>query len=61
MISGRENDSKNPSLNFLEKFYETFDICVEDKSRIGKHEEFRKAPPSVQLETFQLKEKLIKC
>lgn len=38
------NNIKGPSENFLEKFYEIFDVSSEDKRKIQEYEEFRRLP-----------------
>ena len=55
MISGIENDSKKPSVNFLEKFYETFDIGIKDKARIDNTRSLERHPQVFSLKFFNWK------
>ena len=49
------NNIKGPSENFLEKFYEIFDVSEEDKNKIKEYEEFRKLPEKYKKEILFLR------
>ncbi len=43
-INNIMNNIKGPSENFLEKFYDIFDVSEDDKKKIKEYEEFRRLP-----------------
>lgn len=43
-INNIMNNIKGPSENFLEKFYDIFDVSEDDKKKIREYEEFRRLP-----------------
>lgn len=49
------NIIKGPSENFLEKFYEIFDVSSEDKRKIQEYEEFRRLPEKYRKELLFLR------
>lgn len=49
-INNIMNNIKGPSENFLEKFYEIFNVTEEDKNKIREYEDFRKIPKKYQEE-----------